>query len=270
MLSFSQFLRESTDCMMCPYCKTPKHKVNEAANKTPFDHNTVVYHGTARNFKEFGTAKRHPSTPADEAPGHFFTTDGNSAYSHAARAARLEGGKARVVRANLHFQNPKDVTKEVKKHQKSGLTFGQAKRKAYAGVDRTKHDGILFHGNSANPPEYVAFHHSTIKQLTETTQFNRWVKKQYPLPQHHHTIPQTGQVPFIKTDDGNIHPGTSDDYSHVKLAQRLGIHPTRISHGGFLYNGVETDTHSPNVESWVQQETAKARIAHRRKLTTKK
>ena len=134
------------------------------ARSTSFSHDLDVYHGTARKFNHFdANAERHPSTPSDEAKGHFFTPDANLAYTYASRAARSEGGEKRVIKANLHLHNPKDVTGEVKKHQKAGLAFGPAKRKAYAGVDRTKHDGILFHGNAANSPEYVAFHHSSIK-----------------------------------------------------------------------------------------------------------
>jgi hypothetical protein len=146
MKTFQQFLSEA---------KFPK-----------YSHDQVVYHGTSREFHHFDpNAKRHEATPHEEAIGHFFTPDRNLAHTYASRAAKADGGKQRVISANLHFQNPKDVTGEVKKHQKAGLPFSQAKRKAYGGVDRTKHDGIIFHGNAANPPEYVAFHNDSIKQL---------------------------------------------------------------------------------------------------------
>ena len=143
-----------------------KHPVHEAVNKEGFHKGLTVYHGTGHKFDHFSDdAPRHKETPEREIKGHFFTSDGNSAYTYAHRSARRTGGKPRVIAAHLHMDNPYNATKEIKKHQKAGMSFSDAKHKAYSGVDRTKHDGVYHDGNGANHPEYVAFHAHQIKPV---------------------------------------------------------------------------------------------------------
>lgn len=149
MKSFKLFIAEST-----------KPKKNE------YSKGMIAYHGTARQFDSFDSkAARHDSTKAaNEIEGHFFTNDHRHASSYASMAKKHAGveGKARVITTRLNMDNPKDVTNEIAKHQKTGMSFGDAKRKAYAGVDRTKHDGVYHRGNSFNHAEYVPFHPSKI------------------------------------------------------------------------------------------------------------
>ena len=140
----------------------------EAVNKEGYHKGLTVYHGTSRNFDHFSDdAPRTKETPAREIKGHFFTTDGNSAYTYASRSARTNGGKPRVIAANLDMKNPYDATKEIKKHQKAGMSFSDAKHKAYSGVDRTKHDGVYHNGSGANHSEYVAFHAHQVKPISK-------------------------------------------------------------------------------------------------------
>lgn len=153
MKRFSQFIKEQ--------------KVS--VKKNAYSKGMIAYHGTARQFDSFDSnAARHDSTKAaNEIEGHFFTNDPRHASSYASMARKHAGseGKARVITVRLNMDNPKDVTNEIKKHQKSGMSFGDAKRKAYSGVDRTIHDGVYHRGNSFNHAEYVAFHPSKIEQV---------------------------------------------------------------------------------------------------------
>jgi hypothetical protein len=143
--------------------------IMEAINKEGFHKNLTVYHGTGHHFDQFSNdhaeKNKAASTPKDEVAGHFFTSDGNAANNYATRSAKATGNKRRIIAAHLHMDNPKNVTGEIKKHQKAGLTFSDAKRKAYHGVDRTKHDGVYHTGNGANHDEYVAFHPHQIKPV---------------------------------------------------------------------------------------------------------
>jgi hypothetical protein len=153
MKTFREFLKESRE---------PK--------KNEYVKGMEALHGTGRQFDSFGKKppQRHEyTTNAKEIEGHFFTTDLADASSYASRARKLAGpdGKAIVMRVRLNMNNPKDVTNEIKKHMKTGLSFGDAKRKAYSGVDREKHDGVYHRGTQYNKPEYVAFHGSKVEVL---------------------------------------------------------------------------------------------------------
>lgn len=134
--------------------------------KAIFSKDLEVYHGTNREFDRFSdNPKRQSYTPEHEVTGHFFTSDPMQASSYAAQAKRKSNGegRTRVVRATLDLHNPKDITSEIKKHRKAGLSFGEAKKKAHATVDRSVHDGTVFHGDGMNPSEYVAFSAHSIK-----------------------------------------------------------------------------------------------------------
>lgn len=141
----------------------------EAVNKEGFHKGLMVYHGTSHKFDHFSddhsSKNKHTQTPEREVKGHFFTSDLASAGSYASRSARATGGKPRIVKANLHMENPYDATNDIKKHMKKGMSFSDAKNKAYTSVDRSKHDGVYHNGNNANPSEYVAFHAHHVKQL---------------------------------------------------------------------------------------------------------
>ncbi len=141
----------------------------EMANKEGFHKDLTVYHGTSHKFDQFSdvanSRRHHKHTPEREIKGHFFTSDPNSAYTYASKSAKATGMKPRVIAAKLQMDNPYNATKEIKKHQKAGMTFSDAKHKAYSGVDRNSHDGVYHNGNGSNHPEYVAFHAHQIKQI---------------------------------------------------------------------------------------------------------
>jgi len=140
----------------------------EAINKDGYHHDLVVYHGTSRKFDEFSdTPDRHLQTPEREVRGHFFTSDLMTASSYATRSAKATGGKHRVIRAHLHMNNPYNATTDIQKYMKKGMTFSDAKNKAYIGVDNTKHDGVYHNGSGMNPSEYVAFHAHQVRPIKE-------------------------------------------------------------------------------------------------------
>lgn len=146
--------------------KTFKIFINEEVNKEGYHKNLVVYHGTGHHFDSFkDNSKRNEGTPEREISGHYFTSNPMTAASYAQSVAKKTGNKPNIIKANLHMDNPKNVTNEIKKHQKSGMTFSDAKHKAYSGVDRTKHDGVYHNGSAVNHSEYVAFHSHQIKRI---------------------------------------------------------------------------------------------------------
>ena len=81
-------------------------------------------------------------------------------------------------------------------------------------------------------------------------------------------LPDSGNYPYIKTDDGSIYWG--DDKSHVLMAERLGIPPERIESGGFIDNGSISDSgsSSANIAKLVRQEQAKLSIAREDAIET--
>lgn len=124
----------------------------------------VAYHGTASKFDEF--KPNEPVTPVGkDIKGVYFSADQSAAAQYASRAARREGAGGRsVIAAHLTMSNPLDITNLIKNGQRRGLSFGDAKRAALAKLTPA-HDGVIFRGNSVNPPEYIVFHGSQIKRL---------------------------------------------------------------------------------------------------------
>lgn len=124
----------------------------------------VGYHGTASQFEEF--KPNTPETPiGKDLTGVYFSGDARSAWGYANRASRREGaGKQSVIAAHLTMSNPLDITNLIKNGQRRGLSFGDAKRAAMAKVTPL-HDGVIFQGNSMNPPEYIVFSGSQAKRL---------------------------------------------------------------------------------------------------------
>ena len=139
---------------------------SEEINKKGFSKDLTVYHGTSYSFDDFSEKTvRHKMTPEREVPGYFFTTDANTAYTYASRSARETKGKPRVIAAKLNLENPYDATKDIKKYMKDGMTFSEAKNKAYTSVNREVYDGVYHNGNMYNSPEYVAFYPSQIQVI---------------------------------------------------------------------------------------------------------
>jgi hypothetical protein len=126
----------------------------------------VGYHGTAQTFDEF-----KPNTPFIKATGNhdingvYFSGDPQSAANYAGMdQRRTGGGRQQVIAAEITMHNPLDITKSIAKFRKQGMSFGDAKRAALKAVG-PGHDGVVFKGNSVNPPEYIAFHPSQIARI---------------------------------------------------------------------------------------------------------
>lgn len=126
----------------------------------------VGYHGTSKTFDEF-----KPNTPFIKATGGhdltgiYFSGDPQSAANFAGMDQRRSGGgRQQVIAAEIAMNNPLDITASIKKFQKQGMSFGDAKRAALKGVG-PGHDGVVFKGNSVNPPEYIAFNSHQITRI---------------------------------------------------------------------------------------------------------
>jgi hypothetical protein len=123
------------------------------------------YHGTATNFNEFKPNEPTTYAGTKDLAGIYFSGDERAAWGYANRAMKNGGtDKRQVIAANIRMSNPLDITKDIKNGQRRGLSFGDAKRAAMQKVT-PQHDGVIFRGNSANPPEYIAFSNSQISRI---------------------------------------------------------------------------------------------------------
>ena len=125
----------------------------------------VVYHGSVnRDVNEFDTSRITTRSAKGDTPGTYFTDSPNTAYNY----TRLLGSKdprGSVTSAYLTIENPLNTTADIKRLLKKGLTFNEAKTEALKSLT-PENDGIIFNGNSYNPPEYVVFKSNQIKSAT--------------------------------------------------------------------------------------------------------
>lgn len=126
----------------------------------------IGYHGTASNFDEFKPNKPEiKATGGRDLNGVYFSGDARSAWGYANMAGkRPEADRQRVVAATLTMSNPLDTTDAIKRGQRKGMSFGDAKRAALKALT-PQHDGVIFRGNSVNPPEYVVFSNDQISRI---------------------------------------------------------------------------------------------------------
>lgn len=120
-----------------------------------------LYHGTSAQFDRFESGRS--IRPQSSLGGFSFTSNPHSAYSYAVSAARMTGGKPRVITADLVMQNPLDITPGIARGRRRKLSFADAKREALAQYNPAVHDGIIFRGNAQNPDEYVVFNPDQIR-----------------------------------------------------------------------------------------------------------
>jgi hypothetical protein len=124
----------------------------------------VVYHGSpVSDIRIFDTTKVTERTPLGDVAGAFFSADPMTASSYARDKVTKQRGK--TYAAYLSLQNPLDITDAIKKNQKKGMSFGDAKRAALKALT-PENDGVIFRGDSFNPAEYVAFRPEQIKSAT--------------------------------------------------------------------------------------------------------
>lgn len=130
----------------------------------------LVYHGSVSREINVFDISTPPVRPRSGPDGVYFTSDHRTASGYTRRpgeSVRVQRGK--VISAYLRLLNPLDITPELKKFQRKGLTFAQAKAKSLEGLDRDKHDGVVFRGNAQNTDEYIVFHVSQIKSAEHNT-----------------------------------------------------------------------------------------------------
>ncbi len=121
----------------------------------------VVFHGSVNSG--FTTFKKSEPVRWRSGPdGFYFTSDANAAYNYVRDPKTKKRGQ--VFAVYLSIQNPLDITDDIKKFQKKGMSFGDAKREALKKLN-DDHDGVLFRGNSMNPDEIIAFYPEQIKSV---------------------------------------------------------------------------------------------------------
>lgn len=129
-------------------------------------------HGSVeRGLEQFDTSLVTKRGKGDEA-GTYFTPDQMTAYGYTKSGDKTDPRRGQVYETYLNLQNPLDTTDAIKRYRKKGMSFGDAKREALKSLDRSVHDGIVFRGDSANPPEYVAFDPRQIKSTDNEGTFD--------------------------------------------------------------------------------------------------
>lgn len=130
----------------------------------------VVYHGSVNKGVTVFDANVDPVRPRSGPNGTYFTSDHGAASNYVRRpGVSIRGERGGVTAAYLRLENPLDITVDIKRFQRRGMTFAQAKAKALEALDRNTHDGVIFRGNAANSDEYVAFSPEQIKSVSLNT-----------------------------------------------------------------------------------------------------
>ncbi|MCP4372961.1 MAG: hypothetical protein GY797_33370 [Deltaproteobacteria bacterium] len=92
---------------------------------------------------------------------------------------------------------------------------------------------------------------------------SEYIKKE-KLPEQK-TIPEKGSFSFVRTDDGGIYFDEKDG-PHALIIENQKIPAERVTGGGFIVDGVETSSQSPNALAIGEQARAKKRVEFRKKL----
>lgn len=123
-----------------------------------------AFHGTPNrelNLEDLDL-NREPIRGRSGPPGIYFSNaEGANSYARNPIGAK-DRAFGKILEATLTFENPLDITKDIAKYRKKGLSFTDAKREALKSLNST-HDGVIFNGDKLNPPEYIALRKETIK-----------------------------------------------------------------------------------------------------------
>ena len=211
----------------------------------------TVYHGSVS--PDVTGSKLNPNQPPvrprSGPNGIYFTSNAQSAYNYIRMpGAGIKGPKGRVIPANIRMNNPLDITDAIKKGQKKGLSFGEAKRKALEDLT-PDHDGVIFRGDDYNPDEYIVFSadqigpvQSIAKKFVEILKYDpnqprgkggKWVKGV-----------GTSSEPFVD-EDGVMHVGDFVELYHGTSKQRAN----KILKEGFKIRAVAKQTMGGDSES---------------------
>jgi hypothetical protein len=125
----------------------------------------VFHHGSTS--RDINVADLDPGRegvrPRSGAAGLSFTTDPRAAsgYTRPPKAG-IKTPAGRVLAAHLSMRNPLDITDAIKRGQKKGLSFGDAKREALKALT-PEHDGVIFRGDRVNHDEYQVFSREQVR-----------------------------------------------------------------------------------------------------------
>jgi len=193
----------------------------------------VVYHGsTAKGVTVFDTTRVTKRTTKGDLPGTYFTSD-KAAASNFTREFGAKAGAPRgdITAAYLRIENPLNITSAIKKYQKQGMTFGDAKRKALEALT-PENDGVIFDGDKYNHSEYIVFKPEQIKSATDNTgeysSTNKDIRYSEGMPSN---LRKWFGNSKIVNEDGSpmvVYHGTTADISEFKVSKE----------GGALGNGI--------------------------------
>lgn len=134
----------------------------------------VMYHGSVtKGVSEFDP-EIIPIRPRTGPNGTYFTSKPEVAVNYTTKPVKFgEKRTGPIQRGEVHsaylsIKNPLNITKDMKKLQKSGMTFGDAKRKSLEKLT-DEHDGVVFDGNSLNSPEVIAMRKHQVKSANKNS-----------------------------------------------------------------------------------------------------
>jgi ADP-Ribosyltransferase in polyvalent proteins len=131
----------------------------------------VVYHGSINKNIESFDPQIAAVRPRSGPNGTYFTSNQMSAFNYTKPPIGNPNYKTQrgsITSAYISANHPLDVTKDIKKYQKGGLTFSDAKKKSIEKLDTT-HDSVIFGGDGMNHDEYIVFDPKNVKSATGNT-----------------------------------------------------------------------------------------------------
>jgi hypothetical protein len=116
----------------------------------------IVYHGSlSKGVTEFDTTRISQRSAKGDIAGTYFTSDPQAAFNYTREfGASIKTPRGDVTQAYLKIENPLNITADIKKYRKQGISFGNAKRKALEALT-PEHDGVIFDGDAANNPLFL-------------------------------------------------------------------------------------------------------------------
>jgi len=160
--------------------------------------------------------------PRSGAAGLSFTTDPRAAsgYTRPPKAG-IKTPAGRVLAAQLVMRNPLDITDAIKRGQKKGLSFGDAKREALKALT-PEHDGVIFRGDRVNPDEYQVFSREQVRAPEAAEANDTGRERRERLAAKPKTPPVTGEPPEVPIETGLVAPSGQSLSDAVEAPILLG------------------------------------------------
>ena len=180
-----------------------------------FDTSQIWYHGSPqRDLTSMDPSAPKNANTVGDIEGMYFTTEPSTASGYSRpRSSWGQAGKGgpkpprgQIYSVYLRMQNPLDITGAMKKFaRKKGVTFSMAKQMALQAVDRSVHDGVIFHGNSMNTPEAIVFDPKNVRSV---------------------------DAPFVDSDSAFLMSSLGESDDRLKRAQWMGFDTSKVWYHG--------------------------------------